>query len=266
MKRHAGQSVAHMPVSPAERLKKYFAGQWQRQNVLLFFLMLLFGLIMMSHITSVGFQRNNSDLADRIKQRQADLRLFEDQYAVLLNENELLQQKKETLIDDLLISKGYESLQAELEMARILAGFTEVSGPGIILTLDDKPGFKIGDNENSIVHDSDIQHALDLLGSAGAAAFSINGHRYTNASNIKCIGLTIRCNQERLSPPYVILALGDPAKLSEAILNDQNFNFRQLKGIDLVVKVQKSDQVVISGYAGADRIDQFIDRLEVTKP
>ena len=46
-----------------------------------------------------------------------------------------------------------------------------------------------------------------------------------------------RCNQQRLSPPYVILALGDPARLSEAIEHDQT-HFRWMPGIDLVVKVQ----------------------------
>lgn len=265
MKNNA-DTVKRRSRQPSDWLKKLFQGQTNRQRLLLFTLMFIFGIILMSHISSVGAQQNNNDLADRIRQRQADLRMFENQHNALLQENEQLQQKKGELISTLLAGKGFENLQSELEMARILAGFTEVSGPGIILTLDDKPGFMIGDNENSIVHDTDIQHAIDLLNSAGAAAFSINGHRYNNASNIKCIGLTIRCNRERLSPPYIIQAIGDPARLSEAILNDQEFNFRQLKGIDLIVRVQKSDLVVISGYARADMIDPYIDRLEVVKP
>ena len=92
------------------------------------------------------------------------------------------------------------------------------------------------------------------------------GNRYTNASNITCIGPTIRCNQRRLIPPYVIIALGNPVLLAEAITSDQEFNYRQSKGIGLIVKVQTSDQVVIPPFEGADNIDQFIDRLEVVKP
>ncbi len=99
--------------------------------------------------------------------------------------------KKEGLIQELLISEGHDELFADLEKIRVLAGFTEVSGPGIILTLDDKPGFKIGDNEDSIIADTDLKHALDLLLGADAAAFSINGNRFVNASDLKCIGLTI---------------------------------------------------------------------------
>ncbi|MGI6333975.1 MAG: DUF881 domain-containing protein [Saccharofermentanales bacterium] len=220
----------------------------------------------MSHITSVGVSQDRRDLADRIRQRQEDLRLYEEQHAILLRENEQLQQKKEELIQELLISEGHEELLATLERVRVLAGFTEVSGPGIILTLDDKPGFKIGDNEDSIVHDTDLKHALDILLGAGAAAFSINGNRLVNASDLKCIGLTIRCNQQRLSPPYVILALGDPIRLSEAIEHDQTFNFRQMPGIDLIVRAQKSDRIVIPAYAESDNIERFIDMLEVVSP
>ncbi len=256
------QTDQDINTSPSSR-KSHSARPRNRQRVLLFVLMLAFGWIIMSHITSVGVSQDRRDLSDRIRQRQEDLRLYEEQHTTLLRENEQLQQKKEGLIQELLISEGHDELFADLEKIRVLAGFTEVSGPGIILTLDDKPGFKIGDNEDSIVHDTDLKHALDLLLGADAAAFSINGNRFVNASDLKCIGLTIRCNQQRLSPPYVILALGDPARLSEAIEHDQTFNFRRMPGIDLVVKVQKSDRIVIPAYAESDNIDQYIDMLEV---
>jgi uncharacterized protein YlxW (UPF0749 family) len=131
--------------------------------------------------------------------------------------------------------------------------------------LNDTPNYAIGDDKRSIIHDTDIQRALELLKNAGAAAFSVNGQRYTIFSNIKCLGVTIRCNQNRLVPPYVITALGDPAALAEAIQIDQEFNDRQAI-YNLVVKIQTADEVVIPAYDQADNIDQYIDLLEVTKP
>lgn len=237
-----------------------------RQNLLLLVLMLLFGFILMNHIMSVREENQGSSLAERYKQREADLRKYEERYAELIAENEALTLKKNNLINELLVSQGYETLLAELEKYRLLAGFTQVSGQGIILTLDDKPDYTLADSDSSIVHDADIRYAIDLLTNAGGAAFSINGNRLTNASNIKCIGSTIRCNLQRLSPPYVIMAIGNPADLTEAIVTDQMFLYRQTPGIDLVVKIDQSDKIVIPAFAEADNIGQFIDRLEVVTP
>lgn len=248
------------------RLRRLVSGRAFRQNVLLLVLMILFGFILMNHVMSVRAEHSGNSLAERYKQRQLDLEAYEKQYDDLLAENAALNQQKLDAEQSLLASQGLDNLQAELAKYRILAGFTEVSGPGVIVTLDDKPDYTLSDTDGSIVHDSDIRHALDLLSNAGAAAFSINGNRYTNSSNIKCIGSTIRCNLERLSPPYIIIALGDPVLLAEAITTDQLFLYRQTSGIDLVVKVETSDQVVIPAFADADNIGQFIDRLEVVTP
>jgi len=251
-----------MKRSPEQRL----SNRRVRQNILMMILMVLFGFILMNHISSVRAEHQGSSLADRYRQRLDDLKKYELRYNELVAENAALTQQKNDLIGQLLVEQGYADLLSDLERYRLLAGFTEVSGKGIILTLNDKPDYTLADSDNSIVHDTDIRYALDLLSNAGAAAFSINGNRYTNASNIKCIGPTIRCNLERLSPPYVIMAIGDPTLLAEAIETDQMFLYRQTAGIDLVVKVEKSDKLVIPAFAEADNIEQFIDRLEVVKP
>lgn len=245
---------------------KIFQGHRTRQNLLLFALMLLFGFILMNHINSVQTENKNSSLEALYKQREQDLLNDQQTYQNLLKENKLLTEKKDQLSDEIILSIGDEKLLADLEKSKILAGFTEVSGPGVILTLDDKPDLDLDfyDTE-SIVHDTDIRYALNLLINGGAAAFSINGNRYTNASNIDCIGPTIRCNLERLTPPYVITALGDPAKLSEMIRNDQTFNNRQAI-FGLVVKIQTSDEVVIPAFIDADKISQYINLLEGSAP
>ena len=264
------KNSVRFPARPSAALKERFSrlvkGRRFQQNAMMFVIMLLFGIIIMNHVVSVRAEQKKSSLPQRYKQRQEDLAKYEERYLTLLAENEMLNQKKADVIADYLASQGLENLLAELEKIRIMAGFTEVQGPGIILTLDDKPKFNNQlDSSESIVHDGDIRHAVDLLKEAGAAAFSINGLRYTNITSIYCIGPTIRCNSERLTPPYVITALGAPAALAKAIQDDQIFNIRQSPGIDLVVKVQQEDQVFIPAFAEADDIGQFIDLLEGVK-
>lgn len=238
-----------------------------QQNLLMFLLMLFLGVILMNHIVKVRAEQKSNNLLTSYKQRLEDLKHYEERYAALLAENDELNKQKAAAIADLLNSQGNEKLMADLERMRILAGFTEVKGPGVTLVLDDKPEIDyLLDLPESIVHDSDIRHALDLFRAAGAAAFSINGLRYTNASNVYCIGSTIRCNQSRLAPPYVIVALGDPDKLAEAILADQDFNYRQSPEIGLVVNVEKESAVIIPAFAEADDVSRYIDLLEVVKP
>ena len=97
---------------------------------------------------------------------------------------------------------------------------------------------------------------------AGVAALSVNDLRITNVSFIRCIGSTIRCNQYRMLPPFVIKALGDPAQLAAAIAGDPMFSMRQLPDIGLVVKVEMVDDVVIPAFAEADRFGTYITLLE----
>ncbi len=240
-------------------LSQYFSSQRFQQKFLMFVLMLGFGIILMSHIMTVRADNPNRNLVELFEQRQQNLAEYQSHFQALQDENAKLTLQKTAMIDQLLINSGQGELQAELEKARILAGLTEVSGPGLILILDD---FELPD---MIVHDFNVRHALELLNGAGAAAFSINGNRFTNASNIDCIGLTIRCNQERLSPPYVIIALGDPEALATAVFNDQDFNTRQATNM-IKISYEKSDRIVIPAFAEADNIEKYIDRLEVVAP
>jgi len=234
-----------------------------RQQLMLFVVMLLFGFIVTNHVQSVRARSETRSLAVIYQQRERELNEQIKQSEVLTQENTALNQRKNELIGEVLVDQGYAELSLELERIRLLAGFTEVRGPGIVLTLNDKPDYAIlKDSDASLVHDGDIRHALDLLRNAGVAALSVNDLRITNVSYIRCIGSTIRCNQYRMLPPFVIKALGDPAQLAEAIAGDPMFSMRQLPDIGLVVKVEMVEEVVIPAFAESDRFGAYITLLE----
>ncbi len=234
-----------------------------RQELMMFVIMLLVGFIVINHIQLVRRQNKANSLLSAYRAREEQLQLQEEQNRKLLLENEQLNNQKADLIDNLLIDHGYGGLSAELQKIRLLAGFTEVSGPGIILTLSDKEDYDIlKDTEMSIVHDADIRYALDLLRSAGTAALSVNDLRITAVSNIQCIGSTIRCNNERMLPPFVIKAIGDPQALADIINQDNIFTARQSQEIGLIVQVQQTDELVILPFSGVDNLDQYITLLE----
>jgi uncharacterized protein YlxW (UPF0749 family) len=238
-----------------------------KPQFLIAILMMAFGVILISHIKSVQTDETARNLAARYKERQAELQHAEEQYTKLLTENEALLQKKADILAEAAKQSGNENLIAELERINILAGFTEVKGKGVVLTLNDKPDYDIlEDPAESLVHDGDIRHAIDLFKDVGCAAISINGMRYVNSSFVDCIGPTIRCNKQRMTPPYVIVALGDPALLAAAIRDDQEFNMRQMPGVGLQVKIEEAAEVTLPAFAETGNFDQYIDLLEVGQP
>lgn len=65
------------------------------------------------------------------------------------------------------------------------------------------------------INSRDIQLVVNALWSAGAEAISVNGHRMTSTSAIRFAGKAIIVDFRGLTPPYEIVAIGDPERLGE---------------------------------------------------
>jgi uncharacterized protein YlxW (UPF0749 family) len=104
------------------------------------------------------------------------------------------------------------ALQTELERQRILAGLAPVRGPGVVLVLDDsRAQIPAGVDPNLyIVHEYDLRDVVNILWLAGSEAVAINEERLVSSSSIYCLGSTVIVNDTRLSPPYIIQAIGNP--------------------------------------------------------
>jgi len=148
-------------------------------------------------------------------------------------------------------------LKEELEMARILAGVTELSGPGVEVTLNDSNiTLKPGENPNLyVLHDEDVLRVLNEIRAAGAEAISINGQRLLASTEIRCTGPTIVLNKnKRLAPPYVITAIGNPDTLEGSIkMKGGVAETLQFWGIQVGVK--KIPQVTVPPYSGGISFD-----------
>lgn len=105
--------------------------------------------------------------------------------------------------------------------ARVLAGLTPVEGPGLVVVLSDSPKrSKQGSQAQPgdyIVHDRDIQNAVNELWAAGAEAISVNGQRLVTGSFVRCVGPAILVNRMQIVPPFVIRAIGKPEALNAAL-------------------------------------------------
>jgi len=111
-----------------------------------------------------------------------------------------------------------ESFSRELEQARVAAGLTQITGPGVEVALGDASQVPPGTDPNeSIIHDYDVAAVVNALMNAGAEAVSINGERVVATTAIRCAGNTILVNSTRLGNPYTIRAIGDAAALYDGV-------------------------------------------------
>ena len=151
-------------------------------------------------------------------------------------------------------------LAEELSRLELAAGTVPVTGPGLVLTVDDaavEAGLK---NPNvdplaAAVPDlgkvmaTDLQRIVNDLWQAGAETISVNGHRLTSRAAIRFAGAAILVANRPLTRPYVITAIGDPGALNADFAAGDGGSY--LKSLEANYKIRgeikERDSVVVPG-------------------
>lgn len=109
-----------------------------------------------------------------------------------------------------------EAQQAALTRLGVQVGTVPVTGPGMVVTIDDAPG---SDTEaRDRVLDQDLQILVNGLWQSGAEAIAVNGHRLTMLTAIRGAGEAITVDYRSLTRPYRIEAIGDPRTLPATLI------------------------------------------------
>lgn len=121
-------------------------------------------------------------------------------------ENDSAQAQVASLDADLrrLQAQALGTTSPQLANLEVAAGAVAVTGPGVVVTLDDSA------DGNSVVGDTDLSAAVNGLWQVGAEAIAINGHRISTRTAIRTAGSAITVNYVSLSAPYRVEAIGDP--------------------------------------------------------
>ena len=157
-------------------------------------------------------------------------------------------------VDLMILEKGGSEGERILKELRLRSGMTALTGPGVVVTIDDsKIQSKAGENQNLyIIHDDDLLKVINELRAAGAEAISVNGQRLMATSEIRCAGPTLSVNNVRSAPPYEIRAIGDSATLESALRRRGGvMETLQVWGIQLEVKA--AQDIVVPAYKGASK-------------
>jgi uncharacterized protein YlxW (UPF0749 family) len=111
------------------------------------------------------------------------------------------------------------AVRGEVDDMAAVAGSRGLDGPGVIVTLGDSNLARSpsGDPNDLVIHERDIQTLVNALWAAGAEAVGLNGHRLTSASAVRCAGNTLLLHGTVQSPPYEVVAIGDPEALRDSL-------------------------------------------------
>lgn len=145
-------------------------------------------------------------------------------------------------------SEEAKQLEEQLSELNRLLGDTEITGKGVEIKLADADSSAINTSE-SIVHDLDLVEVVNELLNAGAEAISINNQRIISTTAITCNGNVVRINNEKISVPFEIKAIGSPQGLHETLVRPGSY-LDLMKSGKIKIEVKEKDNITVPKYNG----------------
>lgn len=210
----------------------------RRRTVAITAVVTVFGVLMT--VAAVQTTRNadvealgRASLVNRIQVQKESVRLLQVRAGELRTENAA----SDASLRDLREREG--EVTGRVSRQGIRTGYLAVVGPGLRVTVDDAPE---GDDAQR-VRDDDLLLLVDGLWAAGAEAVAINGQRLTMLTQLQNSGQAIHVNVRPLQPPYVVEAIGDPARLEGRLLASTHGSvfFNVARALEFPYRVEDSD-------------------------
>lgn len=174
-------------------------------------------------------------LIEQIDSRSDDVRALQADVARLTRFNAAVASNSRGTQADL------GEIEARVRRAELTTGFSPVHGPGVRITVGDRPG----DEVDGEVLDEDLATLVDGLFAAGAEAVAINDQRINALGGIRNTNRAVHVNGRPVNAPYVVSAIGDPrtlqARLVETYQGQQWFN--RVSNFGFVYEAENVDDI-----------------------
>ena len=220
---------------------------------------ILLGTVCMVLVFAIFVQTKTIESSATIAQDEKEDKLRQELIQLQEKSETITQnlEKEEVLLEEIrtVVSKNDDQSQKtrqELTNANDLLGLTNLTGPGLVLTLE---------NEKAIIIDSTAQQeqtqnlshfktailrVVNELRNAGAEAISVNGQRIVSNTAIYYAENTITINGEKVMPPFSINAIG--TQLYGALTRPEGY-LKQLSREGIVTTITQGD-VFVPKYNG----------------
>ncbi len=177
-------------------------------------------VLMLAATLFVVSARDARDPATRQPQDLRDLTQAES------SKVEQLSDEVDALQAQVLQLTGQSNSAAGQSLGSVPAGFavesgsTPVTGPGLVVRLDDAPSQGAPADVSPdvlVVHQQDLQAVMNALWAGGAEAMELMDQRVVATSAVRCVGNVLRLHGRVYSPPYEIRAIGDTGAMRAAL-------------------------------------------------
>ena len=165
---------------------------------------------------AIGLTRELEPIADTTRQQlQERITAVQNQ----LNDTQARLESNLLAIDEIRATESLQSqeisrINSNIAALEIASGYSAIRGDGVKVQVQASVQPSIEDGVDlGVVIDSDIARVVNGLLANGAIAVSVNDYRITSKSAIRSAGEAILIGYQPLSPPYVILAIGDTKKM-----------------------------------------------------
>lgn len=182
---------------------------------------------------------------------RAEVLKYKEKYENQIKEIEKLDNELEEKIEEASNKNAnLEDAKNQIKTGNKIIGTSEVTGPGITITLTDSKldASSVLDASSLIVHHLDIYYIINELKNAGAEAISVNDQRVVPTTSIECGGNIITINGQKIGSPFTIKAIGLPENLAN--LNRAGGYLSYMKNASIGVDLKKSNNITIPKYTG----------------
>ncbi|EOD01264.1 DUF881 domain-containing protein [Caldisalinibacter kiritimatiensis] len=221
-----------------------------KSKVSIMFICIILGIVLAVQFKTINKATDNVIPSQRAQQLAIELKAHKDEKDKLLKELQSLEARLKEYEKNASEESVYvKRLSQDIMKYKILAGYEDVHGPGVVIIIDDPPmDVQYGDTTSNLVYRYDmLLEIVSSLNAAGAEAISINDQRYTNFTEIIPVGNHININGVPFVPPFVIKAIGHMQTL-ESALNFPGGIIWRMKKLDFDVQIKTEKDIEIPRY------------------
>lgn len=201
---------------------------------------------------AIGLTRDLEPIQDTTRQQLQD-RIASVQLTLLERQTEL--EARSVELDEIRASASNQSQQIQrinqsIESLNLLSGYSAIRGDGVSITIQSSVNPSLEDGiDLGVVIDSDIARVVNGVLAHGAVAVSVNGYRITSKTAIRSAGEAILVGYQPLSPPYQILAIGDPERMATELRSGMTgMDIKEIsQNYGVRFKVSEVTQITIPG-------------------
>ncbi len=186
-------------------------------------------------------------LVEQIDSKRDQVRDLQARVAALTRSNQAVASSNTRIQGQL------DDLEARVRRAELVTGFSAVHGPGVRITVDNRPGVDV----DSEIRDEDLAFLVDGLWEAGAEAIAVNDQRLNVLGGIRNTNRAIHVNGRPVNAPYVVSVIGDNKTLQARLLESTEGQewFALVNGLDFVYSAQNVDDISLPAAPEPDLRD-----------